>query len=134
MGLITKMALFLTTAPPQVSEDQGWELGTFFKNAADAMKTWGHYFLIALGVIMIIAAGYQIFKGLVNPQRSQVNWVMTIFLLIIGGAFTFGGYALLARYAAGGKKTLETMGTGSTSGGMIVPAVNFFKYGLWKGL
>lgn len=100
-----------------------WDLGSFLQNATTAVKTWGGYFIILVGVIMIIASVYQIARGLMSrgPQ-GQTNWIVAILLLLLGGAFSVGGYEFVSSIAAGGKATIEALGNG-TGGIILLPGL-----------
>ena len=104
-----------------------WDLGTFLQNAKSTIETWGGYLIMLIGVVMVIVAVYQGAKGLISPQKSQTNWGMVAALLIVGGAFSIGGYSWVSNIAEGGKKTIDDLG-----GGTIVPMLQNFKYLILK--
>lgn len=87
-----------------------WDLGSFLQNATETIKQWGGYLIILIGVVMVIAAVYQIAKGLMSGGKTQVNWAVAIVLLILGGAFMVGGFSFVSNIASGGKKTIEDLG------------------------
>ena len=90
------------------------DIGQMLSNGKNLLKTWGSAVIIILGVIMIVIAGVQIFKGLATQRgQQQANWVMTILLLFIGAAFALGGFNLLYQFGAAGKNTAEDL-SGST--------------------
>lgn len=101
-----------------------WDLGTFLKNAKETISTWGGYFIMLLGVIMIIVAVYQTAKGLMSPQKAQTNWLIVAFLFILGGALTVGGYDWVFGIAKGGKKTVDELGGAAN---MIMPMIRSFR-------
>ena len=37
-----------------------WDVGSFLQNLGNVLKTWGSYIVTIIGVIMVIAAAYQI--------------------------------------------------------------------------
>lgn len=86
-----------------------WDLGTFLENATDSIQGWGGLFLILIGVVMIIVAGYKIATGLMS-DRAQVSWVKVVVLLIAGGVLAFGGYQIISDMASLGKNTIEQLG------------------------
>lgn len=101
-----------------------WDLSTFLQNAKTTIEKWGGYFIMLLGVIMVIVAVYQAAKGLISPQKSQTNWLIVVALLIFGGALTAGGYTWVSGIAEGGKTTIDELG----GGGVILPMLkNFFR-------
>lgn len=83
----------------------------FLNNAANYLKQIGHYLMILAGVVLIIVSVIQIAKGLAGGGRGQVNWVMSIACLLVGGMLTFGGWKLATKVAKIGKNTIETVGT-----------------------
>lgn len=99
-----------------------WDLGTFLQNAKKTIETWGGYFIMLLGVIMVIVAVYQTAKGLISPQKAQTNWLIVAALLILGGALTAGGYTWISGIASGGKKTIDDLG----GGGVILPMLKTY--------
>jgi len=96
--------------------DGGFDLIAFFDNAAGYVQELGNYIMILAGVILIIVAVVQIAKGLAGGGRGQVNWVMSIACLLVGGMLVFGGWNLAASLAETGKETIETLGGGTIGG------------------
>lgn len=90
-----------------------WDLTSFLSNATDAIKNWGNYLIIGMGVALIIWGAVKLAIGLMSHGKQPVNWVVIILMFIIGGALAFGGYALMSTIASGGKTTIEELG-GST--------------------
>lgn len=103
-----------------------WDLGTFLQNAKTTIEKWGGYFIMLLGVIMVVVAVYQAAKGLINPQKAQTNWLIVASLLILGGALTVGGYTWVSGIASGGKTTIDDLG----GGGVILPMLKTY-FRLW---
>jgi hypothetical protein len=131
MGNVLAFTNFLITLAgdaSEVTEHTGWSLNNFFANAKTTLYTLGSAFLCVLGVVMIVVAGVKIGKGLMGGQNSQPpNWVMTIVLLLVGGAFAVGGISLISDIASGGQQTIKDLGNdgGSTeSGGAIIFTVD----------
>ena len=83
----------------------------FLKNTANYLKTVGHYIMVLAGVILIIVSVVQIAKGLAGGGRGQVNWVMSIACLLVGGMLIFGGWNLATNIASVGKGTIEKLGS-----------------------
>ena len=91
------------------------DIGNMLGNAKNLLKTWGSAIIIILGVIMIIVAAVQIFRGLATQRgQQQANWVMTILLLFIGAAFALGGFNLLYQFGAAGRNTAEDLSGDTT--------------------
>ena len=90
----------------------GWELGTFLTNLAGNLKYWGGLLFIVFGVVMIIAGIYQLVKGLVGHGKTQTNWVIVIALIFVGGVLAVSGsFSFVENIAAGGRATIESMGS-----------------------
>ena len=90
-----------------------WDVAKFLENAAGYVKNIGHFLMILAGVVLIIVAVIQIAKGLAGGGRGQVNWVMSIACLLVGGLLVFGGWNLAASVASIGKGTLEEINNGT---------------------
>lgn len=94
-----------------INANDQWSIDNFLQNVIISLKKWGGYIVILVGVVMIICAVYQIAKGLISHGKTQVNWVVAILLLIIGGAFAAGGWDLITNIAGGGANTINDLGT-----------------------
>lgn len=92
-----------------------FDIMTFLGNATEFVKNIGSYVVILAGFVMIIVAIVQIAKGLASGGKGQVNWVMSISCLLVGGALAFGGWAMVTNIANGGQKTIKDMGTNGGS-------------------
>ena len=94
-----------------VTANGKWSLDNFLQNAAGTAKTWGGYFIVLMGIIMIIVAAWQIGSGLMSHGKKQTNWAVAIVLLILGGAFAVGGFNFVANIASGGADTINSLGS-----------------------
>lgn len=90
-----------------------FDLITFLDNAAGYLKKVGHYIMVLAGVILVIVAVVQIAKGLAGGGRGQVNWVMSITCLLVGGMLIFGGWNLATGLASMGADTITELGGGT---------------------
>lgn len=120
MGGLTKAAMtmndvLLDTTTPQ-NGDGGFDIIKFLDNAAGYLKQVGHYIMVLAGVILVIVAVVQIAKGFASGGRGQVNWVMSIACLLVGGMLIFGGWNLATALASTGKNTIEQLGGGTLGG------------------
>lgn len=88
-----------------------WDVGSFLTNSTDQLKTWGGLVISLLGVILIIVGVFQLVKKFISPQQGGGGWAMPIVMIIVGGALLTGGWALLAKIAGGGQKTIEDLGS-----------------------
>ena len=87
-----------------------FDILAFLNNATEYLKKVGHYIMLFAGVILIIVATVQIAKGLAGGGRGQVNWVMSIGCLLVGGILLFGGWNLMTSVARTGADTIAEMG------------------------
>ncbi len=78
-------------------------------NAGTYLKKFGNALMIIAGIVLVIIAVFQIVRGLAGGGRGQVNWVMSIACLLIGGMLLVGGWNMAAGFAAIGKDTVEEM-------------------------
>lgn len=85
----------------------GWDIGGILQGLTKVGKEWGNYFIILMGVIMLLVGAFHIAKGLMSQGRSQVNWALAIILIIAGGAFMAGGWTLIQDLASGGEATIR---------------------------
>lgn len=60
---------------------------------------WINTIAIIAGLIMMLAGIIKIAKGLMSHGQGQVNWVINILLLVVGGLMTFGGFSQVAGFA-----------------------------------
>lgn len=92
-------------------DGNGFELSNLLKSATGKVNDYAQSLVVIIGVVMVVAAIYQIGKGFMSGGRGQTNWAMAIGCLIVGGAICVtGGYKLIANVAKGGKDTISSMG------------------------
>ena len=96
------------------------DLDTFASGANECAYSWGGTILIIIGIALIIAGVYKIAKGLMSGGRAQVNWLVCLLCLAIGGALVFSQLAY--DIGNGANATLYDMGSGQA--GTIVMDVN----------
>lgn len=114
--------LMATDSAASDAANSKFDITTFLKNATSTLKGWGGLFIGLIGVIMVIVSIFKIASGLISHGKKQVNWVVAILLLIIGGAFIAGEWSFVYGIAAGGKKTIDELGDGT--GGLIIPYIS----------
>lgn len=66
--------------------------------------------MVFAGIILVIVAVVQIAKGFASGGRGQVNWVMSLACLLVGGMLIFGGWNLATGIASIGADTIAEMG------------------------
>lgn len=108
---ILNSMVVMSAQPAAPSGD--FSIGALLTNSTHTLQGWGGSFIILIGVVMIISAVWHIAKGLMDQGRGQTNWFMVVLLLIVGGAFTWGGFNFVSGLASGGKKTIEDLGKGT---------------------
>lgn len=103
------MALILASAT--------WHLGSFLDSAQKTLANYGSVLTSLIGVAMVIVGIYQLAKGLISHGKGQHSWVVTIALILVGGALAItGGWKMVGNFASGGRNTLSDMAKGSTDG------------------
>lgn len=118
MGFVNTIMAGLTNATMAMrnvllegdSGSGGFDLLKFLGNATEYLKNVGHYIMVFAGVILVIVAVVQIAKGFASGGRGQVNWVMSIACLLVGGMLIFGGWNLATNIASIGADTIMEMG------------------------
>lgn len=92
-----------------------WDVGSFLTNSSSTLTTWFNAGLLVLGLIAVAWATWQIVSGLMSHGKKQVNWGVSIILLLVGGVLASAtGFDFMQGIASGGKKTIEDLGTGGT--------------------
>lgn len=90
------------------------------RSAADTLNAWGKYFLVLLGIVMVVYGVYQIGKGMMSGGRGQTNWAMAIGCIILGGAIAVtGGWGFVVKIAQGSGNELNEMSNNTNGSGSI---------------
>ena len=87
-----------------------WDLTAFLDNSTGQLETWGNMFLVLLGVVGVVIAGYQIISGLMSDGKKQVSYGKQAILLLFSGAMMVSGFILLSDIAGGGAETIKSLG------------------------
>ena len=95
----------------------GFDILKFFENSTNYLQKIGFAVMMLVGVILVIIAIIQIAKGLAGGGKGQVNWVMSIATLLVGGALMFGGWKLVTKIASSGADTINQLGGGDAISG-----------------
>lgn len=112
-GLESGVEFLAATASNAASGD--WDIGSFLTNSSETLRTWFNAGLLVLGLVAIVYATWQIVSGLMSHGKKQVNWAVSIILLLVGGVLaSTTGFDFMQGIAGGGKKTIEDLGTGGT--------------------
>ncbi len=92
----------------------GFDIGSFFSNLTEKAKEWGGYFVAFLGVALLVIGVVQIVKGFASHGKGQVNWLMTIGMILVGGFLIGSGLNLtgIIKLAQVGNDTIEQLGNG----------------------
>lgn len=102
-----------------------WSVNGFLNNLNSSLFSWGKVIVVIIGVVMVIVGVFNIAKGLMSGGRGQTNWVVNIALFFLGGALAFsGGWGLVQSVSEGGAKTLNDLGSGTTTTSIILNAKN----------
>lgn len=89
-----------------------WDISSFLRNLTHSLEGWGALVFTLLGTACLIMGGIGIFRNLTASQQNPVPWWKVVALLIAGGGFLFGGFALFKSIAQGGNKTINDLGHG----------------------
>lgn len=81
-------------------------IGKMLQNAVDLVQDWGGAFLILMGAVGLVMAGYNIVTGLMS-ENKQVNWVKQIILITFSGALLVGGFGLMHAFGELGQSTIK---------------------------
>ena len=103
------LATGATPGSTSSSSSDGFDLIAAMENAGGYLQKFGHYLMIIAGVILVIVAVVQIAKGLANGGRGQVNWVMSIACLLVGGMLLVGGWSMASAVAKIGNDTMNSL-------------------------
>ncbi len=92
----------------------GFDLGSFFSNLTEKSKEWGGYFVAFLGVVLLVWGIVSIVKAFVSHGRGQVNWLMCIGMILVGGFLIGSGLNLtgIIKIAQVGNDTIDKLGGG----------------------
>lgn len=99
-------------------------IGEFLSSFQETLANYGSIVSSIIGIAMVVVAIYQIAKGLMSGGKGQTNWVMTIALLLIGGALALvGGWGTVGNFVNIGDKTITEMSQGNadTDGDKVNP-------------
>lgn len=102
-----------TPATGTVETSDGASIGQFLASFQATLARYGSIAVSIIGVAMVVVAIYQIAKGLMSGGKGQTNWVMTIALLLIGGALALtSGWKTVGQLVETGNTTLDKMSNG----------------------
>ena len=91
-----------------------WSIDSLLNSVQSKIGTWGQILVVIIGLVMVIAGVFKIAKGLMSHGQGQVNWVLNIALILIGGVLAFGsGWAILEQMGTGTETTLNELGQGT---------------------
>lgn len=91
-------------------------ISNILKGASHQLQKWGQWFLVVVGVAMVIYGIFQIAKGMMSGGRGQTNWVMAIGCIIVGGLLSVsGGWGFVANLASGSGKEIQNMSETETA-------------------
>lgn len=88
-----------------------FDLGTFFSNLTSKASDWAGYFVMFLGLVLMVIAVVQIVKGFASHGRGQTNWLMTLAMLLVGGFLFVKGFTGVQTFAEIGSETIQSLGS-----------------------
>lgn len=117
---------FLTATANGAAGD--WDIGSFLTNSSETLRVWFNAILLIVGLVAIAYATWQIVSGLMSHGKKQVNWAVSIILLLVGGVLaSTTGFDFMQGIAGGGKKTIEDLGGGTIMLFEYAKMTSFFK-------
>lgn len=88
-----------------------WSMDVFLENSQEALTQWGGIIVGIVGIVMVIVGVVKLAVGLMQGGRGQVNWVMTIILIGLGGILAFtGGWQFVTNFSSGALSTIQQLG------------------------
>lgn len=114
--LAAKAMTAMASVPLLEDATSNFDAARFLSNTAGYVKNTGNYIIMLAGVVLIIVGAIQIVKGLAGGGKGQVNWVMSIACLLVGGLLTFGGWNMVASISKIGEGTLNEINNGDEYG------------------
>lgn len=88
-----------------------WDLRTFLDNSFKTLDEWFSLAAAVVGLVAIAWATWQIVSALMSQGKKQINWAVSIILLIVGGALTAsGGFKFVRGIAESGQTTINDLG------------------------
>ena len=109
MGTVVTSILPMLLADDTSGDTGGKDVAKMAENAGYYIQDIVKYVVAVIGIILIVVALVQIAKGLASGGKGQVNWVMSIGCLLVGGLLLFGGWNLLSKVSLVGRDTVETL-------------------------
>lgn len=113
------------------STNAKWDLTSFLSGSFKTLGTWINMAIMIVGLVAVGYAVWQIISGLISHGKKQVNWAVTIILLVVGGvASTSTGFQFFRDIAEGGKDTIDDLGSGKATAPaqvIVVPQLDYFE-------
>ena len=89
----------------------GFDIGCFFQTLGDKSKEWARWFIVFLGVVLIVWGIVNIVKAFISQGRGQTNWLMTIAMILVGGFLcAIQGFDEILDFTNIGAETIKQMG------------------------
>lgn len=105
-----------------------FDVTTFIKNGTTTAQGWFSGLTLLAGLVCIFIGIWQTASGLWSQGKKQTNWIVTIGLILFGGALTAtgGGFEFMKDMAGGGRKTIEDLGKGKSGAIMLLDYAKFY--------
>lgn len=114
----------LVTLNSALASPAAWDLVSALRNAGNYVGKLGSAAVIMLGFILILVGAWKLAMKLINGEKSRESWGMIVALIVIGGAFAYGGWKMFTGVASGGKKTIEDLGSGAIDLGVLSEGIH----------
>ena len=89
-----------------------FDIGKFFENLGTKSKEWAKWFIIFLGIVLIVWGIVNIVKAFISQGRGQTNWLMTIAMILVGGFLcAISSFDDILKFTKIGSETIKQMGS-----------------------
>lgn len=122
MNTLTTNALIAVNSA--MASPAAWDLVSALRNAGKYVGKIGSAAVVMLGFILILVGAWKLAMKLINGEKARENWGIIVALIVIGGAFAYGGWKMFTGVASGGKKTIEDLGSGAIDLGALSEGIH----------
>lgn len=108
-----KPTLAADAAAPLALPGAAWDLVSALNNAQAYLMVAGGALITLIGLVLVVWSVVYIGRKFLGGNNGQQDsWIKIVVMLLIGGALMTGGIVLITGIAAGGKATIDDLGSG----------------------